>query len=288
MKVSEVIKKIKEYHTENNINKNTTRDKVLFNHVEEECTGIVITTWASIDVIKKAIKLGANLIVSHEALFWNHGDHTDWLQYKDNATYLLKKKLLNEHKITVWRDHDHVHYAGIPVNGKMVDGIFYGVAKLLGWDKYVVEGKDSSPRYGLTRYRQFTIPETTAFDISQKLIKVGNLNGTKIYGNPKTKVKNIIIPGHNLGDAKDIITKVDKENIDLVLEMETIDFTLSEYIRDSSMLGLNKALVTIGHFNLEEFGMKYMVEYLPEIFDNKINCTFVQSGDMYHYDVAKF
>ena len=58
--------------------------------------GIVTTCWASVDVI------------CHEALFWNHGDHQEWLMESQNETYKLKKQLLDETCIVVWRNHDYI------------------------------------------------------------------------------------------------------------------------------------------------------------------------------------
>ncbi len=290
MQISEVIDRIKNYHDGkeidpdgNEITESTTRDKVLFGDVHQECTGIVTSAWASVDVIKQAIKLGANLIISHEAIFWNHGDHQDWLQSEKNQTYEAKIELLASHHIVVWRDHDHIHYGGIPVGGKLVDGIFYGVAQIMGWTDYQING--NGERFRDSRYRQFEIPTTTVRTIADKLIQSGNLNGAKVYGSLDTKVTKVIIPGHNLGAANDLISKIDKEDINLVLGMEVIDFTLAEYIRDSSMLGIDRAMVTVGHFNLEEFGMKYMLNYLPKVIDAGVDWHFVQSGDMYNYVV---
>ena len=42
---------------------------MLYGNVDQECTGIVTSCWASVDVIKYVIEKGANLIISHEALF---------------------------------------------------------------------------------------------------------------------------------------------------------------------------------------------------------------------------
>lgn len=52
--------------------------------------------------------------------------------------------------------------------------------------------------------------------------------------------------------------------------MELIDFTVSEYIRDSAMLGMPKAILAVGHFNTEEPGMEYMVHYIPEALSEAI------------------
>ena len=67
------------------------------------------------------------------------------------------------------------------------------------------------------------------------------------------------------------------------MTMEIVDFTLAEYIRDSSMLGQNKVVLGMGHFNLEEPGMEYMLNYIGKALGEDIPCSFVQSGDMYEY-----
>ena len=130
MKISEVIQKMKQYHRGTvrgePIDEATTRDQILYGNPDQECTGIVTTCYASVDVIRKAHASGANLIISHEALFWNHGDHTDWLEAAQNKTFLAKKQLLEETGMVVWRDHDYIH-SGVPMNGGYVDGIFHGV-----------------------------------------------------------------------------------------------------------------------------------------------------------------
>ena len=65
--------------------------------------------------------------------------------------------------------------------------------------------------------------------------------------------------------------------------MELIDFTLMEYVRDTSMLGIDRSIIGMGHFNLEEPGMEYMLEWLPEAIGENIPMQYVQSGDNYSY-----
>ncbi len=263
----------------------TDRDKILYGkqYLNDECTGVVTTCWPSVAVIEKAHERGANLIICHEALFWNHGDHLGWLKESQNQTFAEKSKLLDEYKIVVRRDHDHLH-AGIPVSESpsgFADGIFYGYAKVLGWTKYL-KNFNGMPI-------QFEFPlGTTVKTIAQHLIATLHLNGCRIEGSPDTPVKKAILPFHNFGDANELITKLDQDSIDCVLTMEMIDFTLAEYIRDSSILGLNKAIVQIGHFNTEEAGMQYMAEWLPNVIaGSNIKVEYIQSGDMYNFVLAK-
>jgi putative NIF3 family GTP cyclohydrolase 1 type 2 len=290
MTIQEVIDSMKAYHKGEwggkKIDDETTRDKVLYGDTSVECTGIVTTCWATVDVIKKAAELGANLIISHEALFWNHGDHTDWLKENHNETFEKKSALLDEAGIAVWRDHDYIH-SGIPVDDGYVDGIFYGVGKKLGWDEYMMRDKTLTSDNVLGG--SFEIPETTVGEVAHHVIKSFNLEGAKVLGDLDTKVKRVWICGHVFGvpGDNDLITRASKSDVDLAIALELTDYTFAEYILDSGMLGLGKTALTVGHFNLEEPGMEYMLEYIHEaIGDNgSIPCTYVQSGDNYHYVV---
>lgn len=280
MKIYEVIAKIKAYHkgidrNGNPIDESVTRDKILYGNPDQECRKIVTSCWATTDVIKKAQEIGANLIITHEALFWNHGDHTDWLE--NNAVFKKKKQLLDESGIVVWRDHDYIH-SGIPMeDGTYKDGIWYGVMKALGWEEYLI-GNPQRPM-------NYLLPEIKAYDLALQMAESLNMNAIRIIGDPNTPVKKVWFIEHILGNNNEQIKRVDEEGIDLMIPLECIDFTLSEYVRDSQMNGMPKAIFALGHFNAEEYGMKYMTEYLKDALGEDIPAVFIQSGDMYTYAV---
>lgn len=297
MKIVDVISKVKAYHYGSiqgkKIDEKTTRDKVLFGNPDKECTGIVTTCWANMDVISKTIECGANLIICHEALFWNHGDHTDWLEEEKNEAYLKKKELLEKNGIVVWRDHDYMH-SGIPLeDGTYVDGIFYGFAKVLDWTSYIndnisdfiqeSDGWDALKDHAKLNPLSYVIPETTVEKLAQYLIQKLNLNGVKVIGNKDQKVSKICIPFHVFGDANYAISLANEKKVDCFLTMELVDFTLAEYVKDASCANNSVSIIGMGHFNIEEPGMKYMVEYLPKAIGENIPCQFIQSGDNYSY-----
>ncbi len=272
MKISEVIEIVKKNcKGYGEIDEATTRDKVLYGETDKECTGIVSTIYASVDVIKKAHELGVNFIIAHEALFWNHGDHTDWLQ--DNETFKIKKKMLDDYDITVWRDHDYIH-SSVDHNGKWVDGIFYGLAEVLEWTKYI-SGDTERPQ-------QFDIPRTPTREVAQYLMEKMNLKGMKTMGDLEGYTERVYIPFHIIGPADNgELKKIEENHVDTVLAMEITDFTVAIYVRDSAMAGLNKRVLAAGHFNVEEPGMQWFAEkHLPLLFpDMKI--YYVQAGDSY-------
>jgi len=276
MKIADVITAIKKYHRGTfrgkAIDESVTRDRVLYGDPDRACTGIVTTCFASVRVIKEAAERGANLIISHEALFWNHGDHTDWLA--DNTVFQDKKALLDRYGITVWRDHDYIH-SGIPIEGGWTDGIFYGLMKELGWESYL--------SCDIEQPIEFMLPKTTASAVAREMIEKIGLNGMKIYGDPETPVQHAWVCGHIYGPNDNAITaKAEAEHFDLLIPLEIHDFTTAEYVRDASLLGHNKAIICCGHFNTEEPGMKYMAEWLQQLLGD-IRVSYVQSGDSYSY-----
>ena len=57
MKISTIIENMKKYHKGyGTIDEEKTRDKVLYGNVDQECTGIVTSCWASVDVFEYAIE----------------------------------------------------------------------------------------------------------------------------------------------------------------------------------------------------------------------------------------
>lgn len=279
MKISEIIDCIKKVSNQTwngaSIEASTTRDQVLFGEPEAECTGVVTTCYASAEVIRRAGEQGCNLIIAHESLFWNHGDHTDWLS--GNTAFQKKKALLEKYHICVWRCHDYIH-AGLPVDGAYRDGVFYGMSTLLGWNDYMDPPDALMPQ-------RFHIPECTVFELARLLTDRFRLDGLRFIGNPDTRIREVYVPLHIMGHSRDreIISKINNENINCLITLEMVDFTVCEYMRDAAMLGEERCIFAIGHFNMEEIGMEYFAGYLKKNLFPELPVHFVQSGDAYGY-----
>ena len=252
-----------------------SRDQILFGDSEQECTGIAVTCFASYEVIQKAGESGCNFIIVHESLFWNHGDHTEWLE--SNSTFQKKKALLKRYRICIWRNHDHLH-GGIPVNGMWKDGIFYGISTVLGWNDYILDKKTICPDC-------FRVPEMTVEQMADLLMKKLRLRKVRFIGNPDSLIRKVYIPKHIMGHLSDscIIEKMDKEQINCLITLEMVDFTVCEYVRDAGMTGENKCIFAPGHFNLEEAGMEFYAEYLEHYLIKEVPVRFIRSGDVYMY-----
>lgn len=282
MKISEVIEKLKAYHPP--VDESHTSDTIKFGNPDQECTGVITTVYASVDVIRRAIELNANLIICHEPLFYSNDDQVDWLE--GNTVYEEKAALLAQYNIVIWRDHDRIHGGSPARKRQYLDLVFYGIMKELGWEEYRI-GFNKKPLL-------YEIPETTGRQLAAQLLEKLNLSGARIVGNPDAKVRRVFFCEHvtamHFGPHQpdcEAIQEIEKEGYDALIPFEIVDWTLSEYVRDAAQLGRDKVMIEMGHFNVEELAMKYMLRWLPELLEGTTPVYFVQSGDSFQYLLRK-
>ena len=266
MKISEIIDKLEAYHGPLEPERRTC-DIVQYGDPDQVCTGIVLSCCPTAEVIRKAAELGCNLIIGHEPLFNDGWDETDWLQ--DNCVYQAKKQLLDRLGIVVYRDHDHIH-------NHRPDGIFSGLAKMLGWEQY----QETENYFPGTAYH---LPPTTVRAVAEHVAHTMQIDGIRIIGDPEMPVERVAIVGHFFGTDWDRqnIQLIEKMNCDLIIPGEVIDWTIGEYVQDANTLGIRRALLNVGHFNLEEPGMRYMAQWLPKVLACDLPIHFVQSGNSF-------
>lgn len=275
MKIREVIEAILAYHPSLGEHEKETVDTVKYGDVEAECTGIVTTIAPSVEVIRKTAELGYNLIITHEPVFYTHVDNTDWLE--TNQVYKDKIALLEKHGIVVWRDHDHIH-AHEP------DHIFLGFAKEMGWDQYL-EG-DPGMKEGMTGTAlRFKMPKTTVRKLAEEVKQKMGLNMLRVIGNLDAEIEKVSIVAHVYPEVPDMAhtALAERDDMQVIIPGELVDWTLASYVRDAAQLGYPKAILAVGHFNMEEPGMHYLEEWVPGVIGNAAPVKFISAGDMYQY-----
>ena len=100
MTVRELVNKISEKTGVTPLPEEKTCDHLMTGSWDMEVKGVVSTFMATVDVIRQAIDLGANFIITHEPTWFSGADDTEWLS--DDPVYLEKKKLIKEHQIAIW------------------------------------------------------------------------------------------------------------------------------------------------------------------------------------------
>jgi putative NIF3 family GTP cyclohydrolase 1 type 2 len=207
-------------------------------------TGIVTAMFATIDVIRKTIDLGANFIIVHEPTFYNHTDATDWL--KDDDVYQYKIDLLDRHNIAVWRNHDTIHEL-------KADGVTKGVLEQLGWQQYADKDLPNI----------LTFPSTPIKDIITSAKQKLHIDKVRFIGDASqicTKV--LFIPGAAGGTRQ--IQGISKIKPDVLICGEISEWETAEYVRDARAKGDKIALIILGHIASEEPGSAFMLQWLNE------------------------
>jgi len=227
-------------------------------------TGIVTTFLASHAVIRRAIEIGANLIITHEPTFYSHSDEVNWLA--GDPVYEAKRQLLEEHRITVWRFHDYWH-------SHRPDGVLTGVNKRLGWEKYTEPEARSFPVYNL--------PTTSVHDLAVYLKAKLGAQIVRVVGDAEMNCRRVALAVGASGGRRQI-QFLGQENVDALVAGEVNEWETVEYVRDANAQGRKLALILVGHVNSEEPGMEYLVEWLRERFPD-LAITHVPTGDPFQF-----
>lgn len=247
-----------------------TCDVLAAGSFDTEVTGIVTTFIPSVEVIQKTIACGANFIVSHEPTWFNGTDQTDWCE-KDTV-YLAKKKLLDDHGIAVWRFHDHMHF------GTNVDYIYKGFLDELDWHQYLRPDEKEPWVY--------EIPETTLKEFSLHLKEVFEMETIRVVGKPDCKVKRVglLVGGGSLGLGREVMPMevMERNNLNVLICGDITEWTTVEYINDAQQLGMDRAMIHLGHERSEEPGMKHLPKLLRRCLPG-VPITFISSNEPYTY-----
>lgn len=247
-----------------------TCDVITVGSAENIVTGIVTTFMPTFRVIEETVRLGANFIISHEPTWFTGNDRTDWCQ--EDSVYLAKRKYLEEHGITVWRLHDHMHI------GSDTDYIYKGLIEELGWRKYL-QPDEKEPWI-------YEMPETTVGDLAQFFKEKLDMDTVQIIGEPEMKVKRagILVGGGSLGlGVEEMPMQVmERDRLDLLIVGDITEWTVCAYINDAYQMGFNRAMLTLGHERSEEAGMKHLAPWLRERFGT-LPVTFVDAKEPFRY-----
>ncbi len=275
MKVREVVDRIIRKTGVTPLPPEKTCDKLMSGSYEQEVSKIAVTFMATVDVIKKAIAMGAQLIITHEPTWFTGEDTTDWLQ--DDPVYLKKKELIEHANIAIWRFHDHMHMDA-------VDGIMRGFDEELSWHQYRLE-PDSKLVDDKADYC-YKLPMTTLRELSNFFKEKLSMDVIQIIGDPEMKVERIgVLPGGaSLGLFSEYhpMQLMYNRELDVLVCGEIVEWRLPAYIRDACQLGMPKAILVLGHERSEEPGMKHMVEWMRDVTEN-IPVVFIDSEEPFTY-----
>ena len=212
-------------------------------------TGIAMTHAATFDVLKRAEAAGLNFVISHEPTFYKHEDDTT--QLESDEVLLAKRNFVEQHKMVVWRFHDHAHRT-------RPDGIVAGMVDSLGWRQNLCKGE----------MEVFEFPRTTLREFAATLKHKFNGAPIRIVGDPEMQFSRVGLKVGSPGSPGQI-QMLQRPDVEVLVSGETHEWETVEYVRDAVAAGKPKALILLGHVNSEEAGMdhftKWLAEFVPEV-----------------------
>jgi putative NIF3 family GTP cyclohydrolase 1 type 2 len=238
----------------------STVDTVKFGDPDRVVTGIVTTFTPTMEVLRRAVAQGANLIVAHEPTFYDHRDETAWLG--EDLVYSAKVAYLREHKLVVFRFHDHWHSApGQP------DGVLKGMVSGLGWERY----QSTADPY------RFTVPEMRLADLAREVKQKIGIRALRVVGNPELKVTGIAFaPGAAGRDGQ--IKALAEDAVQVLVVGESREWETVLYAVDAMGQERRKGLLLMGHDVSEELGMRECAAWL-RAFVPEVKVEFVPAGE---------
>ncbi|SDC22214.1 Putative GTP cyclohydrolase 1 type 2, NIF3 family [Pelagirhabdus alkalitolerans] len=225
-----------------------TVDTLQFGDSSQSVSKIAICFMPTYEVLEETINLGANFLISHEALFYHH---TDTKIFAYDPIVQTKQDLIKESGLNVFRLHDAIH--------KMEpDMITQSIVQSLEWEEAIIERLPVATIIGGVDLSV----ESVLKHIKKKL----NIDSVRYSGHLDQNCQRIGIFVGYRGGSQQTLPLISKYDLDLVIYGEGPEWETPEYVRDASYVGENRALISIGHMESEVPGMITLKERLKKQF----------------------
>ena len=235
-------------------------------------TGIVTTFAPSIEVLRHAVSVKKNMIISREAPFWARnapgsgrggrsavaGTAASGTRASgaagQNATAAFKRNYIESNHLIVWRLFDNW-------NARKQDGQLLGLARALGWEKNY---KPSGGEPWAKGNGFFTLQPATLRDVALSIKKTLKMKSIRIIGDPGCRVTKAAL-SHGMYQVSDLQKHLAEPGVDLVVIGEPVEWEASPYFADVVASGQKKGMIILGSEVSEEPGCGEMANWLKTL-----------------------
>lgn len=235
--------------------KGGTSDGLRFGSPDQPIAGIVTTHMATMQVIRQAIQIGCNTIISHEAPFFSPDD-----PHAGDRVSGIKKDLLEENGIAIYRLHDL--WDNYPQ---------YGVAD--SWAAHLALGAPADAR---GRLKVYDIPTQFLSDFSERVKEMMRLPVLRVAGDLASPVSRVGLGPGEHGRLEDLNACMEM-GCDCFVAGESSESLSARYATDSGI-----SMIVTGHTESENPGLESLAAFLKEHFPD-IKIEFLDAGAVYSY-----
>ena len=236
-----------------------TVDTVQCGNTDRPLTKVAVTMMATVDVIREAHAWGAELLVMHESLVFDHLGRRGL-----TPVSRLKEKLTDDTGMVVYRYHDHMHNI-------FPDEITVGELEALG-----LTGKLEKTKYYASYILTLDTPVTPREIVSRANGRL-DAHNVRMCGAVDREVTRIAACFGQPGGTYELLCD---EETELLITGEVTEWKQGEYARDAAALGLNKSLIVMGHICSERDGMIRLTKLLAKEHP-EVEFRYFECGDTY-------
>jgi putative NIF3 family GTP cyclohydrolase 1 type 2 len=233
--------------------------------------GIATTAMATLDVLKKAVKANANLIITYEPTFYGRADGRAPAVSAagrgpigfgaDDPVVKAKREFIDKNGVVVFRLRDHWQ-------ARKEKDMVTAFAGALGWSSRRVKSDDAL----------YEIPAATAEEAVDLIRRRLNLRGgLRAVGDRKATVRRVLL---HPGAMTPAVIWQRYSEVDLVVAGEVREWENTFYAADIFTAGEKRALVTVGRVVSEDPGMRACAELLNTIV-KEVPSRWIGAGDPY-------
>lgn len=258
MKAEKIIEKLFSLAEERDYSQSC--DKCIMGNPEKEVSKVAVCMFLTPEIIKDAAEWGAEMVITHEPVFHSPAEENDALDIK-------KRELMESSGMTFYRYHDHTHYT-------RPDIIAAGEFKALG-----LEGEmELTDIFDLLRLNLKN--PVSAVELAKLIEDKLGIKHVRICGNrdfKATKLSGVFGAASNCA-----FNELRNPESQIVIVGETCEWRNCEYVRDAAQLGIEKAMLILGHAGSERDGMIYTAEILSDMFP-ETEVKYFEGGETYTY-----
>ena len=227
---------------------------------DRELCRVAVAMLPTVEVIKAAHEWGADFLLVHEPMYFNHRD-----EHSDDPVEVQKRTLINETGMTVWRYHDHPH----ATRPDIIDEGALRSLNLAGEREILPDG----------RIRFHTDEPITPEALAALMEEKWALRHIRICGAKDTPCRHISL-ALGAGGADATFAEFKCPECEILVAGELREWSIGEYARDAAALGYNKAVLILGHEGSEKAGMIYTAEIVKEMHP-ELEVRYFESGETY-------